>query len=233
MIFFFFISFSLHYLFCSQIPKAQEEMAQDDSNDRPGACDDIAAAWGEWWEQEFSEKLTPNLDSVKTSRPHGVYDDNTKQQWVTEIIDEIEKISQKIESTPDDRAIGYFAERLRSEDLTQVIQDLLLRPLRVAVFFINLNPSENFKYALPPYFPEPETIEDNEEKPVILSEGDFVNSGNLIRNAICNLTSLKQKTKIQEDCDRIEILVKKLMLGWSKVVSSGFYRIPSREGPYC
>jgi hypothetical protein len=162
----------------------------------------------------------PKLDSDKFSRHHGVNDEEAKQQWVTEVIDEIEKISQKIETTPDSTTVASFAERMRKDNLTQVVQDLLLRPLRFVVFFINLTYSKDPKHAYPPYFPEPETINENEENPeVVVNEEDYVNSGELIRSSIDKLEYLKVHADTQKVCDKIDILVKKLELGWMKVLS--------------
>jgi hypothetical protein len=218
----FLLCFSLHCLYCSQIPKSQEDLL--DQNLPEDVFNELSSLrYGSFLssgEVKSLDNRVPKPDSEKSSIQPGVYDENTKQRQVTEIINDIEKISKNLKGAYDIGSVGSFGQRLLKENSPQVVQDLLSRPLKFVVFFTNLSGPSNVSSAYPPYFPKEETIGDMDQE-----EEEFVNrinlniSGKLVRNSIATLTLLKKNARKLEECEKIEFLVKKLELVWIKVIS--------------
>jgi hypothetical protein len=207
----FLLSFFIHCLFC----RTQKEIAQDISN----ICEQVL----------IDERSFSDLWEMKKALNNQFYGETEKgaQQLVAETIDEIEKISEKVEQVQDFQSVITAVDRLLRDDQAQVIQDLLKRSFRFVVFFMNVYDSNFAKKVYPPNFPQQETNQ-NSNQQSDESEIESLNfeemrkeierSGNLTRNSIKLLNLLKKKEKPLTG-DNIDILVRKLELEWMKVIS--------------
>jgi hypothetical protein len=154
--------------------------------------------------------------------------EKSAQQLVAETMDEIEIISEKVEQVHEFQSVISAVDRLLREDQAQVIQDLLKRPFRFVVFFMNVYDSSTQK-VYPPNFPQQETNKNlNQETVESESEGvdfeiiELKRSGQLTRNSIKMLNNLRNRSQRPVVIEYIDILVRKLELEWMKVISKGF-----------
>jgi hypothetical protein len=201
------LSLFFHFLFCSKAPKTVEEIALE-IND---LCTHVLE-----YDQTFQ-----NIWQFKEAVDGKFYGESDKnaEELVSEIVDEIDNISQRASGLIDSQTVIFIVKELmEGPDSAQVIKILLKRPPKFATFLLDLmNSNHN---VIKSHKSASQDSGSEEGKEVESKKvNDIIQYGSATIDSVKVLKRLKE-TKGKPEADNMNILMKKMELECLKKISN-------------